>query len=52
MKYSFSGRSPLDIIRNYRIVDNEIIITYLPGYEERLPFTVENEMKVLKKMLL
>ena len=52
MKYSFSGRSPLDIIRNYRIVDNEIIITYLPSYEERLPFTVENEVKVLEKMLL
>lgn len=53
MKYGYIGIGvhESELIQNYEILDNKIIITYLDGSKKEEPFTKKNEKKLLCKML-
>lgn len=51
MKYGYEDVDLGELISNYKIVGNNIIVTFLDGSYYRLPNTKENELKILKLML-
>lgn len=53
MKYGYVGVGvkESELIQNYQIIDDKIIITYLDGSQKEKPFTKENEKKLLCEML-
>lgn len=51
MKYGYDGVEEKELIYNYTINDNKIIITYLDGSSEEIPLTRENEKELLNKMI-
>lgn len=51
MKYGYENGKVEELIRNYKTDDNEMIITFLDGSKYTIPFTKEEENKILKQML-
>jgi len=51
MKYGYNGASERELIANYKIVDDKIVILYLDGYAEKIPYTKSNEDIIIAKMI-
>ena len=51
MKYGYENVDLGELISNYKIVGNDIIVTFLNGNYYRLHNTKENELKILRLML-
>lgn len=51
MKHGYENGKSDELIRNYKTSDNNIIITFLDGSKFEVPFTKEEENKILKQML-
>ena len=50
MKYGYNGINE-ELIRSYKIQDNEIVVTYLDDSRIRMPLTEKNEQNILNKMV-
>lgn len=51
MKYGYSGADYSDLIKNYKVVDNKIVISYLDGSVYDMPYTRDNEKLLIEFML-
>lgn len=51
MKYEIEGLKKEETIKEYKILNNSIIVTYLDGNLKAFPYTKENEMIIVNEML-
>ena len=51
MKYGYESADSQQIIKNYDIIDNKIIINFLDGASHEIPFIEENEISLLNQLL-
>lgn len=51
MKHGYEGADLAQLINNYKINDGKIVITFLDGDTYEIPYSLENEKELLKKML-
>ncbi|MCI8778735.1 MAG: hypothetical protein HFI87_06270 [Bacilli bacterium] len=51
MKYGYDGISNDQLIKNYKISDNKIVITFLDNSNYEIALTKENENNLLNTML-
>ena len=51
MKYGYEGVSLSDIVEEYHILNNRIVIKYLDGGIKSIEYTPENEQNTLNLML-
>ena len=50
MKHGYDGANLEKIIKNYKIIDDKIIINFLDGGKYEIPLTKQNEIDLLNKM--
>ncbi len=50
MKYGYDGINSSDLIGNYEILNDKIIIKYLDGSSSEIKYTKQDEIKLLNKM--
>ena len=51
MKYGYAHANLGELIRNYKVSNDKIIITFLDGSSKEIPFTEQNEAELLNEML-
>lgn len=51
MKYGYAYANLGELIRNYKVSNDKIIITFLDGSSKEIPFTEQNEAELLNEML-
>lgn len=51
MKYGYEGANLGELIKNYKIFNNKLIVTFLDNSICEKPLTKENEIELLNKML-
>lgn len=51
MKYGYARANFEELIRNYKVSNDKIIITFLDGSRKEIPFTEQNEAELLNEML-